>query len=145
MSLFDPLGLLSPLSIQGKIILQDISREGTAWNEEVTEDTANQWTAWLENLQQAEQLRIPRHYAGILGQSSQNVQLHIFCDSSIQALATVAYLRFQSADNVQTALVMAKTRVAPIKLLTVPRLELQSDVMAIKSDSIYTTRTQLTL
>ncbi|XP_043485170.1 uncharacterized protein LOC122513008 [Leptopilina heterotoma] len=129
MSLFDPLGLLAPLTIRGKIILQDIWREGTKWDEEVTEDTAKSWATWIEDLQQAEHLRIPRHYAGLIDRL-QNVQLHVFCDASIQAFAAVAYLRLQEEDKVQTALVMAKTRVAPIKLLTVPRLELQSAVMA---------------
>ena len=63
MSLFDPLGLLAPLTIRAKILLEDIWREGTKCGEEVTKETSKLWSAWLEDLQRVEQLRIPRHYS----------------------------------------------------------------------------------
>lgn len=77
----------------------------------------------------ASTLRIPRHYMGGLRQFS-TIQLHVFCDASVQAFAAAAYFRLEGESSIKTTLIMSKTRVAPLKLLTVPRLELQSAVMA---------------
>ena len=53
------------------------------------------------------------------------MELHGFCDASEQAYAAVVYLRMTDTDgNIQIALVTSKTKVAPIKRLTIPRLEL---------------------
>lgn len=97
----------------------------------MTVETAKLWNIWLEDLRHAEQLRIPPHYSESINKL-QKVQLHVFCDASIEAFAAVAYFGLEDKGNICTTLVMAKTRVAPIKILTVPRLELQSAVMAIR-------------
>ncbi|XP_051172885.1 uncharacterized protein LOC127289150 [Leptopilina boulardi] len=129
MSLFDPLGLLSPLTIRAKILLQDIWKEGTQWDEEVPAGIAKLWSEWLDDLRSSEKLRIPRHYMNGMEKTSE-LQLHVFCDASVQAFAAAAYLRMEGENEIRVTLVTSKTRVAPIKLLTVPRLELQSAVMA---------------
>ena len=47
-----------------------------------------------------------------------------FSDGSIKAFATAVYLRLESEDNVSTTLVASKTRVAPLKQQSLPRLKL---------------------
>ena len=89
MSVFDPLGLLSVMSIRAKILMQDVWRTGLRWDQTLPEDLTSKWKTWLEDLRSANELRIPRFYALGIGQV-ENIQLHIFCDASQQAFAAVA-------------------------------------------------------
>ena len=59
-----------------------------------------------------------------------SVQLHVFFDASEKAFSAVAYFRFEKADICDCALVLARTRVAPLKPMSIPRLELQAAVLA---------------
>ena len=60
-------------------------------------------------------------------------QLHVFCDASLLGFGAVAYFRLDRGDgHIWCSFVMAKGRVAPVRQLTVPRLELQSAVMAVR-------------
>ena len=60
-----------------------------------------------------------------------STQLHVFCDASLQAFAAVAYLRVIDLNGtVHLSLIMANTRIAPVKPITVPRLELQAALLA---------------
>ena len=122
MSIFDPLGLLSPFIIRGKIILQFIWRSGIQWDEQLDEKAAQAWFLWLQDLQKCRFISIPRCYGF---RSMNGFQLHVFVDASEQAYAAVAYLR---RDN-EVAFVAAKCRVAPLKSSTIPRLELQAALM----------------
>ncbi|XP_043475015.1 uncharacterized protein LOC122506767 [Leptopilina heterotoma] len=130
MSLFDPLGLLAIWTIQAKMIMQDILRFGPGWDEELPDDLKEKWFSWLKDIRDAQSLRIPRCYSGDLDRV-RDIQLHIFADASTQAMSAVAYFRLEGDSGIRTVLVIAKTRVAPIKILTVPRLELQA-VMAVR-------------
>ena len=62
----------------------------------------------------------------------QQVQLHVFCDASERAFAASAYVRIEECGMIRVRIIMAKTRVSPIKQLTLPRLELQGAVMAVR-------------
>ena len=74
-------------------------------------------------------IMIPRWYGFHRGQC-QNVQLHVFCDASEIAYGAVAYFRAVIDGHVDVSFVISKTRLAPIKTLTIPRLELQGAVVA---------------
>lgn len=74
-------------------------------------------------------MRVPRCYRQIITvEEATRIQLHIFVDASEKGFAAVAYLRYREEDVVEWALVGAKTRVAPLKFLSIPRLELQAAV-----------------
>ena len=128
MSVFDPLSLLAVMTIRGKILMQDIWRSGLEWDAKLPENFMKKWTTWLEDVREASKIGIPRCYALGIGES-QDVQLHVFCDVSEQAFAAVGYFRLEGEAGVRTALVAAKSRVAPLKPLTIPRMELQAAVM----------------
>ena len=128
MSVFDPLGFLSHFTIKAKILLQEVWRSKIEWDDQVPEDSFVKWRAWLDELQDIPCMKIPRCYSHNISDS--NVQLHIFCDASEKAFAAVAYVRVESEAGVDVAFVMARTRVAPLKAISIPRLELQAAVMA---------------
>lgn len=124
MSVYDPLGLISHFTITGKILLQNLWRNNTGWDEEVPEEDAKNFKEWLRSLDDVTKLRIARYY----GRGPDDVMdLHVFCDASEQAYAATAYWRIESPDGkVVVRLVAARARVAPLKAVTIPRLELQA-------------------
>lgn len=129
-TIFDPLGFLTPFTLIAKLILQDLWKEKIDWDVEVGEKIQTLWNHWLMELSKVSKIiRIPRSFNL---QIDQKIQLHLFCDASERAFAAVAYLRIQQEKDVHCHLVMAKSRVAPIKTLTLPRLELQGAVLAVR-------------
>ncbi|XP_033228869.1 uncharacterized protein LOC117180478 [Belonocnema kinseyi] len=129
MSVFDRLGLVTVLMLKTKLLMQEIWRRGTDWDERIPDELLGRWTTWLEDLQRAKTLKIPRCYVLGIGEI-QEIQLHVFCDVSEQAFAACAYFRIQGTRGMKVSLVIAKSRVAPLKILTIPRFELQAAVMA---------------
>ncbi len=126
--LFDPLGLISPVVIKAKILLQQLWLEKLDWDDQLCPDTVNQWTKFREDISKLTELRIPRWIN--LQANSYSVQLHGFSDASQLAMAAVVYLRVTDhKGNSKVTLVCSKTRVAPIKRLTIPRLELSAAVL----------------
>lgn len=88
---------------------------------------------WLNVLPEVAKVEIPRCFRTTTSiESSNEVQLHVFVDASETGFAAVAYLRFQERQTIETALVGSKTRVAPIKFLSIPRSELQASVIGVR-------------
>ncbi|XP_049886664.1 uncharacterized protein LOC126381183 [Pectinophora gossypiella] len=128
MSLFDPLGLASPVTSKAKQLLQEVWRRNIEWDQPIDTDLAAQWTEWIEHLKKLTHVAIPRchlHYS-----DASNMQLHVFVDASETAFAAALYWRIQSPEgHVTTSLVLGKAKVAPLKVTSIPRLELQAAVM----------------
>ncbi|XP_058449178.1 uncharacterized protein LOC131429147 [Malaya genurostris] len=130
MSQYDPLGLLSHFLVHGRIIIQDIWRSKTGWDEEINGDILNRWRAWTSHFNNLQQVRINRSYfPGTKTSDLVNLQLHVFVDASECAYACVAYFRAVVADEIKVALVSAKAKVSPLKSLSIPRLELQAALL----------------
>ncbi|XP_062713670.1 uncharacterized protein LOC134290528 [Aedes albopictus] len=130
MSLFDPLGLISYLLVHGKVLIQELWMKGTEWDQEIPQDTNVRWRQWAESLKQLDRLRIPRYYfPSSPPKSFVCLQIHLFVDASDAAYAAVVYFRLQTERDTQVALVGAKTKVAPLKALSIPRLELKAAVL----------------
>lgn len=119
--LFDPAGWLSPCIVLAKIIMQKIWIEGTEWDEALAPDTLAQWINFQSNYSCINQIRIPRwlNYT-----PDAKVEFHGFCDASERAYASALYIRIELGSSVSVSLVSSKTKVAPIKTLSIPRLEL---------------------
>jgi len=116
-SVFDPIGLLSPALVLGKIFIQHL------WTLKINWDTPNdmqsKWTQFYSSLKILEKLLIPRC---VPFQDYSTVRLHGFCDASLNAYGACIYI--QSTTNFETQLYISKSRVALLKLTTIPRLEL---------------------
>lgn len=113
-----------------KVLLQEIWRAKTGWDEKIEDKHLEKWLTWLRILPELEFVEIPRcyfrHEAGI---DNAIVELHTFVDASESGFAAVSYFRFEAEDHIECALIGSKTRVAPIKFISIPRLELQAAVV----------------
>ncbi|XP_068676335.1 uncharacterized protein [Montipora foliosa] len=124
-SLFDPLGFLSPFVFSAKILLQELWRKKLPWDQEIPEPYLTQWRRWLGQLPHVITIEIPRCYKTQTLGTRVTVQLHTFADASQHGYAAVSYLRFvDEREMTHCSFVMGKTRNAPIREWTIPRLEL---------------------
>ncbi|XP_065093209.1 uncharacterized protein LOC135713919 [Ochlerotatus camptorhynchus] len=131
MTLFDPLGLLATFLIHGKVLIQELWRTGINWDENIKDAELNRWREWVQMIQFISTVRIPRCYFEAATSSTyENAQLHVFVDASPAAYCCVVYLRVMDSEgNGQCSLVAAKAKVAPLKPMSIPRLELQGCVL----------------
>lgn len=140
MSLFDPLGLIAPQAVVGRLILRDTWETGCEWGETVPPEIEQPWTAWVQKLKSLQQLRVPR-WCGITG----GRQLHIFVDASEKAMAAVAYLRSDIQEGAIVSLAAAKCKLAPTAQQSIPRLELQAAVLGLRLAEMIRESTSVTL
>ncbi|XP_062565178.1 uncharacterized protein LOC134227602 [Armigeres subalbatus] len=133
MRIYDPLGLIANFLMFLKILLQEIWRSGVSWDEPIGNKEWNKWQLWLTVLPRIESVQIPRCYRNhTTATESNNIQLHVFVDASENGYAAVAYLRFEEKDSIECALIGSKTRVAPLRFVSIPRLELQAAVIGVR-------------
>ena len=135
-SLFDPIGLVSPVLVQGKILFQDATRMQLGWDEPVPPDLARKWISWLRSLDELENIRVPRCVKPS-GFDDGHLELHHFSDASASSYGCCSYLHcINKAGEIHTSLLCSKGRLAPIKTVSIPRLELQAAVLAARLDSV---------
>lgn len=120
--LYDPNGFLAPIIINAKLMIQDLWHVGIEWDEKIPESMCVKWCEFYDTLDQLQQVKVPR-WMGM--RRTSKVQLHGFADASQRAYGAVIYVCITDAtEKVQCYLVTSKSRVAPSRTLTIPRLEL---------------------
>lgn len=127
--LYDPLGILGPVTILAKILMQELWKSGLDWDEPVTGTILSNWFEFKGQLRSVEMLKIPRR---VVDDNPVEIQAHGFADASERAYGACIYIRTQGCQGVHTYLLCAKSRVAPVKRLTLPRLELCAAVLVAK-------------
>lgn len=136
-SLYDPLGLIAPYLLQGKMILQDMCRKGIGWDDPPPEELRQRWEVWKLDLEGLENLIIPRCYYPEAFSLPSRVELHHFSDASMNGYGTCSYMRVLNArGNVHCSLIAAKARVSPTKILTIPRLELSAALVSAEVSTV---------
>ncbi|GAB1869104.1 Gag-pol polyprotein [Camponotus japonicus] len=120
--LFDPLGWLAPVIIRAKILIQSAWLKRLDWDTPLPAEDAQQWQLLLSEFPLLEKLRVKRWLGTSTG--TEQVEFHGFADASERGFAAVVYLRVRSADSISVSLLAAKSKVAPVKPVTLPRLEL---------------------
>ena len=120
--LFDPAGWLAPVLITAKIIMQQIWRDGTSWDSPIKPLTCHRWKSFFATLPDIHKIKVQRW---VRYDPRHSIQIHGFCDASEKAYAATFYLRVQHNENTWSShLLCAKSKVAPVKVLPLPRLEL---------------------
>ncbi|XP_049865523.1 uncharacterized protein LOC126366459 [Pectinophora gossypiella] len=119
--IYDPLGWLTPVVLIAKLLIQDLWRRQLDWDESVPADVSQQWQNFVSELQNLTEVRIPRRVAL---SNTAKYELVGFCDGSTKAYGCCVYQRSIGDGDITSHLLIAKSRVAPLKPLTVNRLEL---------------------
>ncbi|XP_062533493.1 uncharacterized protein LOC134202508, partial [Armigeres subalbatus] len=146
MSLFDPYGFIAHFTVHGKILMQHIWRSGTDWDEKIVTGLHELWKDWTRLLRRLGEVEVPRCFFGAASSKLHSgLQLHVFVDASELAYACVVYLRIRQEGKVRYVLVAAKTKEAPLKPLSIPRLELQAGLIGCRLMENVCTALQLTI
>lgn len=125
--IYDPLGFLSPITIQAKCLIQKLWILGVTWDQTPPDEVTSTWNLYRSQLTQLSQIRIPRLLTWVTAKS---YDLHGFCDSSEKAFGAVIYLRVTlETGEINTHFVCSKARVVPLKRISLPRLELCAAVL----------------
>lgn len=102
------------------------------WDSPLDEALHADWKKWVNSLPHLRNICIPRMYCSLSVVNSDHVEVHVFCDSSKEAVAAVAHLKVFSTDKCDVDFLLGKAKVAPAHGHTIPRLELCSAVLAIE-------------
>ncbi len=132
---FDPIGLVTPFTISARLLLKEIWRiKGQQWDDPLPKPISDKFLAWSADLPALSLLTIPR---GFFTGPFDMLELHVFGDGSQEVFSAVAFLRAKvcrdgkkGGTSTELAFVLGKARVAPMKVLTVPKLELQAALLA---------------
>lgn len=129
--IFDPLGWLAPIVITAKILMQELWAIRLDWDEELPKELRSRWSQFTTQIEKVKTISIPRWFE--TDTSTLAFEIHGFSDASQSALAAVIYIRVLSdLDDARVTLVSAKTKVAPLKRMTIPRLELSAAVLLVR-------------
>jgi hypothetical protein len=120
--IFDPLGFLAPLTLWAKHLMQQLWCLGIQWDETPSVEIVEKWNHFKTQLSSIRNIKIPRR---IVTDHQISCQLHGFCDASNIGYGAVVYCRIvDSENNRHSFIVCAKSKVAPLKTLSIPKLEL---------------------
>ena len=131
-SIYDPLGFLGPFLLTPKMLLQDLCRLKLPWHEEIPEQHKAQWQRWLIDLSTIADFKVtrclkPSDFGEVI-----DTQVHHFADASESGYGTGAYLRLENrTGRVHCAFIIGKARVAPLKQINIPRMELTAATVAV--------------
>lgn len=127
---YDPMGLVAPVIANAKMIIQELWKTKCDGDDTVPEPWVTKWRQFVATLPQISRLRIPRWLRTADGA---RVELHGFADASTKAYGCAIYAKVTARDGtITTNLILAKSRVAPKCLMTIPRLELCGAHLALK-------------
>ncbi|UYV69064.1 hypothetical protein LAZ67_6002223, partial [Cordylochernes scorpioides] len=129
--IFNPLGVACPVTLIPKLILQETWIQKLTWDEVLPGCLVQRFWKWFSKLKHLPNIEIPR-WLCFKDSYVEKTTLHIFCDASQFAYATCIFLRIEKEDRVDIQLIQARTRVAPLKKLTIPRLELLACLIGVR-------------
>ena len=141
--IYDSLKFLSPVTIQFKKLMQKVCNAKLGWDQALQGELLKEWNKLVQDLEGSAQIAVHRCYFESGPDNRTSYCLYGFCDASSMAYAVVVYLVRENVGHKGSTFVTSKTRVVPLKSLTIPRLELLSAVLLARlvvtiSDSLST-------
>ncbi|XP_032682417.1 uncharacterized protein LOC116849399 [Odontomachus brunneus] len=128
--LYDPLGLVTPVTITAKIFMQELWRLKVGWDDTLPESMFEKWRKFYAKLPVLSGLTIKR-WTGFTNDATQ-IELHGFADASASAYASVVYLKVTNSKQSIITLLTGKSKVAPLTALNIPRLELNAALLLVR-------------
>ncbi|XP_064463564.1 uncharacterized protein LOC135374554 [Ornithodoros turicata] len=127
--IYDPLGYLSPFVVTARLLFQDLWHKACPWDAPISEDKTRAWEAWKADLPHITQLQLRR--CVLQSDQGENLEIHCFADASPRAYGTAVYVGIRPRNGHPFAhLLLARARLAPLKQVTLPRLELLACLLA---------------
>ena len=127
--IFDPIGFAAPVIVRAKMGMQKLWQRGYNWDDPLSAEDDAEWRLLFNEMNGMNEVSIARCITPT-GAMDKPV-LCIFSDASENAYGACAYLRWQTGENrYESRFIASKSKVAPLKTLTIPRLELQAAVLA---------------
>ena len=127
--LFDPLGIVSPITVAIKALFQELCIQRVGWDDELNESQRERWDSWIKNLVKTKVISFTRYLYYNIEENVLASYMHGFGDASNLAYCAVVYFVYESETGTYVKMLTSKTRVAPLKPLTIPRLELMSAIV----------------
>ena len=144
-SIFDPLGILAPVTILFKAILQSTWKLGNSWDSLLPANSQKELQKLLNLLVSMKPIILPRTLSKRQLTTRDNVQHHMFTDASSIGMSAVVYVRveYQPEKQLATHYVIGKSKVAPIKQLSIPKLELEAAIIGFRLVALAKVQLQL--
>ncbi|XP_035222986.1 uncharacterized protein LOC118195772, partial [Stegodyphus dumicola] len=119
--IYDPLGLITPFTVRIKLLLQKLWLRKLSWDEELPSDLNDEWSQWCSELSELSYISVPRF---ALDSCDENIEIHVFSDASQKLYGAAVYVKVQNQEKISVNLLASKSRVSPVKKVSLPRLEL---------------------
>lgn len=124
---FDPMGVVCPTLVWIKHLIQSLWKRGWGWDEVFDAWDGHDWMEFFDDFS-GRTIEIPRLLPIPL---EDEMEMHVFCDASTEAYWCCVYLR--AAQARRAGLVFARSRIRPLKMTTIPRLELLAVVIGVRA------------
>ena len=132
-TVFDPLGLFSPVLLRGKLFLQTLGKKRLEWDDVICSEDLVVWLTISSDLSKLPECNIKWNIALTLRKQAVMYSLVCFCDTSACAYATIVYLHQSiNVSESKADIIFSKTRLGPLKKMTIPRLELTAVVIGVR-------------
>ncbi len=142
-SIYDPLGFVTPVTLQGRLLLRELTEMGNKarsknsneihldWDDPLPQHLRSKWSCWKKSLRELEGIQIPRCYRPDLFGEAEKSEIHTFSDASDKAIGVAVYLKKTNHQGeIAISLLFAQARLSPKQATTVPRLELFAAVLS---------------
>lgn len=132
-SVYDPLGIAGPFILEGRSIIQQLCKENLKWDQKIPKMIEEQWSKWVSRLVKLEEINVPRCYKPTNFGKIIDRSIHHFSDASEKGYGQASYLRLvDNSGKIYCSLLIGKSRVAPIKYVSIPRMELTAAALSVK-------------
>ena len=110
-SIFDPMGLISPITVKAKLLIQEIWIRSLGWDEELPRDLIDQWNLWKNSVLKLSSSALQR-WINFKSTETEKTEFHIFADASSKAYGAAAYVNLINTNSKNCNLVQGKSKIA---------------------------------